>query len=73
MIRKVLKTVCPDIPKKEQMKYSYHSIGVLTYVCLDEAGVYPAFIKNILRWMGGSYRVYLRDIHKINQHNVVLK
>ena len=41
---------------------------------LDEAGKLPSFIKSRLRWLGESYRTYLRDTAVINeQHNEALK
>mgnify|MGYP001062562174 FL=1 len=43
-------------------------------VLLDEAGVKPDMIKSRLRWMGDSYRLYLRDTARINQqHNKALE
>ena len=43
-------------------------------MCLDEVGKQPDFIKKRLRWVGESYRVYLRDNDKINeQHRDTLK
>ena len=66
VIRRAVKTVYPDMPKKELMKYFCHSIRVWACVTLDEEGMSPNFIKNRLRWLGGSYRVYLRDTNKLN-------
>jgi hypothetical protein len=43
------------------MRFSSHSIRVWAVVLLDEAGMNPDFIKSRLRWMGDSYRLYLRD------------
>ena len=64
----------PDISKEELMKYSCHSIRVWACVLLDEAGKSPHLIKKRLRWMGESYRVYLRDTNKIRkQHNEALQ
>ena len=74
IIRKAVKSVYPDILKEELMKYSTHSIRVWACVSLDEANKRPDFIKKRLRWMGKSYRVYLRDTDKINeQHNLALE
>ena len=74
IIRKAVKKVYPNITKEELAKYSCHSIRVWACVCLDEAGKSPDFIKKRLRWMGESYRVYLRDTNKINhQHKDALK
>ena len=56
------------------MKYSCHSIRVWACVTLDEEGMSPDFIKNRLRWLGESYRVYLRDTNKIvEKHMEALK
>jgi hypothetical protein len=74
IIRKAVKSVYPDILKEDLMKYSTHSIRVWACVSLDEANKPPDFIKKRLRWMGESYRVYLRDTNTINeQHNSALE
>lgn len=70
LIRKAVKKAYPDISKSDLMKYSSHSIRVWACVALDEAGMPPDFIKKRLRWMGESYRVYLRDTNKINEKHV---
>ena len=42
-------------------------------VLLDEAGKLPDYIKKRLRWMGDSFRMYLRDTHVIqDQHREAL-
>ena len=64
----------PDISKEELMKHSCHSVRVWACVLLDEVGKSPDFIKKRLRWMGESYRVYLRDTNKIRkQHSEALQ
>ena len=74
IIRKAVKSVYPDISREELMKHSTHSIRVWACVSLDEANKPPGFIKKKLRWMGKSYRVYLRDTNTINeQHNLALE
>ena len=56
------------------MKYTCQSIRVWACMLLDEAGKSPDFIKKRLRWMGKSYRVYLRDTNKMReQHNDALQ
>jgi hypothetical protein len=47
---------------------------VWAYVLLDEeAGKLPDYIKKHLRWMGDSFRMYLRDTHVIqDQHHEAL-
>ena len=48
VIRIAVKQAYPDMPKKELMKYSCHSIRVWACVTLDEEGMSPDFIKNRL-------------------------
>ena len=67
VIRKAVKAVYPDISKEELSKYSSHSFRVWACVTLDEQGMPPDFIKKSLRWLGESYRVYLRDTNKIDE------
>ena len=62
--------VYPDMPHDKVMNYSTHSISVWACVSLDEAGQFSDFIKPKLRWIGKSYRVYLRDTNKINHQHV---
>ena len=69
VIRKAVKKVYPKMSKETLLKYSCHSIRVWACVCLDEVGKPPDFIKNRLRWMGESYRVYLRETNKINEQH----
>ena len=72
VIRKAVKAIYPNIPKETLL--SCHSTRVWACVCLDEVGKQPDFIKKRLRWVGESYRVYLRDTNKINaQHRDALK
>lgn len=55
------KSCHPDLTKDEIMRFTSHSIRVWAVVLLDEAGMNADFIKSRLRWMGDSYRLYLRD------------
>ena len=74
IIRKAVKAVYPNMPKETLMRDSCHSIRVWACVCLDKVGKQSDFIKKRLRWVGESYRVYLRDTNKINeQHRDALK
>ena len=61
VLQSVAKTCHPDLTRDEIMCFSSHSIRVWAVVLLDEAGMNPDFIKSRLRWMGDSYRLYLRD------------
>ncbi len=51
----------PDLTKDEIMRFTSYSIRVWAIVLLDEAKMNADFIKSRLRWMGDSYRSYLRD------------
>jgi hypothetical protein len=43
---------------------------VWALVLLDEAGMTPDFMKSRLRWMGKSYRLYLRDTSILQRKHV---
>ena len=73
LLRKAVKKVYPDISKDDLKKFSAHSFRVWACVLLDEAGKSPDFIKKRLRWLGDSYRIYLRDTCAIqDQHREAL-
>ena len=58
---------------EEIKKLMSHSGRVWPTVLLSEANQKPDFIKARLRWLGDSYRLYLRDTAAINaQHNKAL-
>jgi len=74
LLRSAARKVHPDLSEDEIKQYSSHSFRVFACVLLDEAGVKPDMIKSRLRWMGDSYRLYLRDTARINQqHNRALE
>ena len=61
--------VHPELTNDEIKRFSSHSGRVLALVLLDEAGMSPEFIQFRLRWLGASYRLYLRDTSVIqNKH-----
>jgi hypothetical protein len=69
LLRKAVKAVCPDTATVNLKKYSAHSLHIWAYVLLDKAGKSPEYIKKRLRWLGNSFRMYLRDSTKIqSQH-----
>ena len=73
VIRRAVINVYPYMPMNIAMLYSCHSIRIWACVLLHEAGMSPDLIKKRLRWLGESYRVYLRDTPKIgHQHNEAL-
>ena len=74
VLRKAARKVHPNMKDGEIQKISAHSVRVWACVLLDEAGVKPDTIKKRLRWMGESYRIYLRDTAYISkQHNQSLE
>lgn len=69
LFRKAVKSCRPETTKEELSRYSAHSVRVWACVLLDEAGKSAEFIKKRLRWMGDSFRLYLRDTQIIRgQH-----
>ena len=73
LLRSAVMRIRPETPKDELSRYSAHSLRVWACVLLDEAGKSPEFIKKRLRWMGDSFRMYLRDTATINrQHRQAL-
>jgi hypothetical protein len=61
LLRKVVKEVRPDTRSNELKQYSAHSLRVWACVLFNEAGKLPDYIKKRLRWLGDSFRMYLRD------------
>ena len=74
LFKEAVKVVNPTVSKADLARYSAHSIRVWACVLLDEAGMSPEFIMSRLRWMGNSFRMYLRDTEAIqNKHLDVLR
>jgi hypothetical protein len=72
--RAAAKAARPIISKDEEQRYSDHLLRVWACVLLDKAGKSPDYIKKYLRWMGDSFRMYLRDTHVIqDQHREALR
>ena len=70
MLRAIAKEAHPDMTKEDISKMSSHSGRVWALVLLDEAGMSPSFMKARLRWLGDSYRLYLRDTSIIQQQHI---
>jgi hypothetical protein len=70
LLRKAVKKVCPDTTPDELKHYSAHSLRVWACILLDEAGKLPDYIKKRLRWLGDSFRMYLRDTAIIQHQHV---
>lgn len=71
VLRSIAKAVHPDLSADEIKRFSSHSGRVWALVLLDEAGMSPAFMTSRLRWMGESYKLYLRDTSVLQQKHVV--
>ena len=68
-----VKAIHPTTSEAELQWYSAHSLRVWACVLLDEAGMSPEFIMARLRWMGNSFRMYLRGTGIIqDKHHDVL-
>jgi hypothetical protein len=59
LLRKAV--IGPDTTPDELKRYSAHSLRVWACILLDKAGKLPDYIKKRLRWLGDSFRMYLRD------------
>jgi hypothetical protein len=59
LLWKAVDKVCPDITPGKHERYSAHSLWVWACLLLDEAGKLLDYIKKRLRWLGGSFRMYL--------------
>jgi len=74
LFREAVKAIHPNTSKDDLSRYSAHSLRVWACVLLDEAGMSPDFIMARLRWMGNSFRMYLRDTGIIqDKHRDVLR
>jgi hypothetical protein len=70
LLRKTIKEVRPDTTLDELKRYSAHSLRVWACVLLIEVGKLPNYIKKRLRWLGDSFRMYLRDTAIIQHQHV---
>jgi hypothetical protein len=70
VLRTIGRIVHPDLSEDEIKGFSSHSGRLWALVLLDEAGMSPDFCKSRLRWMGKSYRLYLRDTSILQQKHV---
>ena len=74
LLRAAAIKVHPNLSAQELKRYSAHSLRVWACVLLDEAGASPQFIKSRLRWLGNSFRMYLRDTSVIqDKHRDILR
>ena len=69
LFREAVKTIYPNISKVDLARSSGHSLRV--WACLlDESGMSPQYIMSRLRWMGNSFRMYLRDTNVIQDKHL---
>jgi len=61
LFHEAVKAIHPKTSKADLSRYSAHSLRVWACVLLDAAGMSPEYIMSCLRWMGNSFRMYLRD------------
>jgi hypothetical protein len=67
---KAVKEVRPNTTPDKLKWYSAHSLRVWAWVLLDEVEKLPDYIKKRLRWLGDSFRMYLRDTAIIQHQHV---
>ncbi len=70
LLWKAIQKVRPDTTTDKLKQYSAHSLKVWACVLLDEARKSPEYIKKRLRWLGDSFRMYLRDTASIQHQHV---
>jgi hypothetical protein len=72
VLRSIARAVHPDLTEDEIKRFSSHSGRVWALVLLDKAGMSPAFMTSGLRWMGDSYKLYLRDTVYYSRNTLLL-
>ncbi len=70
LLREAVRKVQPSTSANDLKKYSAHSLRVWACVLLDEAGMSPSFIQKCLRWLGDSFKMYLRDTKAIQDKHL---
>jgi hypothetical protein len=70
LFREAVNAIYPNMLKINLARYSAHSLRVWACVLLDELGMSPHFIMSRLRWMGNSFRMYLRDTNVIQEKHL---
>jgi hypothetical protein len=70
LLRKAVKKLQPSTSADDLKKYSTHSLCVRACVLLDETSMSPSFIQKRLRWLGDSFKMYLRDMKAIQDKHL---
>ncbi len=70
LLREAVKKVQPPTSVNDLKKYSAHSLRVWACVLLDKADMSLSFIQKRLRWLGDSFKMYLRDTKAIQDKHL---
>jgi hypothetical protein len=74
VLQNIARMAHPDWPQEDIKKIGSHSFRVWALVLLAEAGKKSHEMKNRLRWLGESFRLYLRDTAvSSRQHSDAMK
>jgi hypothetical protein len=74
VLQSIARAIHPDLTEDEIKRFLSHSGRVWALVLLDEAVTSPVFMTSRLRWMGESYKLYLRhNLALPNKHAAALK
>jgi len=74
VLRSIARAVHPDLTEDKIKRFLSHLGRVWALLLLDEAGMSPVFMTSRLRWMGDSYKLYLRNTLALqNKHVAALK
>jgi len=68
-LQEIAREAHPEMTEEEIKRFSAHSFRVWALVLLSEAGAKPHFMQARLRWLGESFRLYLRDTAEINEQH----
>ncbi len=72
LLCKAVKKVLPSTSANDLKKYSAYSRCVWACVLLDKAGMSSSFIQKCLRWLGDSFKMYLRDTKAIQDNHLAV-
>jgi hypothetical protein len=70
LLREAVKKARPSTSADDLKKYSAHSLCVWACVLLDKVGMSPSFIQKRLRWLGDSFKMYLRGMKAIQDKHL---
>ncbi len=70
LLREAVKKVRSSTLADDLKKYSAHSLCVWACVLLDKVGMSPSFTQKRLRWLGDSFKMYLRDTKAIKDKHL---